>query len=170
MERMRGRVLAWVGGAVAVAAAVVLGVYFAVEGLGKADKVAGVAGTFIGLAGLVASVYGIFQARREASGSSASAVRGGQSVTDTRVAGGVTQVEGVTGSVRIGGAPTHSSAAPPAPAPAAPSSASGLTPSGVSAQVPEASGPGGGQSVTNSQVGGDVTQVDGVDGDVDIDR
>jgi len=84
---MRGRVLAWVGGAVAVAAAVVLGVYFAVEGLGKADKVASVAGTFIGLAGLVVSVYGIYQARREARGSSGPAVGGCQSVTGTRTAG-----------------------------------------------------------------------------------
>jgi hypothetical protein len=170
MEGMRGRVLAWAGAAVAVAAAVVLGVYFAVEGLGKADKVASVAGTFIGLAGLVVSVYGIYQARREDPGSSAPTVGGGQSVTGTTTAGGVTQVKDVTGSVRISGAPTHSSAAPPAPAPAAPSSASGLTPSGVSVPVPEASGPGGGQSVTNSQSGGEVTQIEGVGGDVDIDR
>ena len=76
----------------------------------------------------------------------------------------------VKGSVRKGRAPTQSSAAPPAPAPAAPSSASGLAPSGMSEPVPEASGPGGGQSVTNSQSGGEVTQVEGVDGDVDIDQ
>src|SRR5262245_31048094 len=117
---MRGRVLAWAGGAVAVAAAAVLGGYFAGEGLGKADKVASGAGTFIGLAGLVVSVYGIFQARHDARGSSASAMGGGQSVTGTSSVGGITQVKAVRGSVRKGGPPTHSSAAPPAPAPAAP--------------------------------------------------
>ena len=79
MAGMRGRVLAWAGGAVAVAAAVGLGVYFAVAGLDKADKLASVASMFIGLAGLVASVYGMLQARRDAPGSSSAAVEGGQS-------------------------------------------------------------------------------------------
>ena len=160
--------LAWAGGAVAVAAVAGLGVYFAVAGLDKADKLASVAGTFIGLAGLVVSVYGIFQTRREAPGSSAAG--SGQSVTGSTVAGGVTQVKGVTGSVRIGGVPTHSSTAPPASAPAAPSSVSELTPSGAPEAVSEASEPAGRQSVADSQAGGEVTQVDGVGGDVDIDR
>jgi hypothetical protein len=169
MVGMRGRVLAWAGGAVTVAAAAGLGVYFAVAGLDKADKLASVAGAFIGLAGLVASVYGVVQARRDAPGSSSAAVEGGQSVAGSTVARGVTQVRGITGSVRIGDAPSPSAAAPAAPASPVPST-SGLAPSGVPEPVPEAPGRGGGQSVTDSQVGGDVTQVDGVGGDVDVDR
>lgn len=169
MVGMRGWVLAWAGGAVTVAAAAGLSVYFAVAGLDKADKLASVASAFIGLAGLVASVYGIFQARRDAPGSSA-AVEGGQAVAGSTVARGVTQVRGVSGSVRTGNAPSPSAPAPAAPASPVLSSTSGLAPSGVSEPVPEAPGRGGAQAVTDSQVGGDVTQVDGVGGDVEVDR
>src|SRR6266496_2770325 len=166
MVGMRGHVLAWAGGAVTVAVAAGLGVYFAVAGLDKADKLASVAGAFIGLAGLVASVYGMVQARRDAPGSSSAAGEGGQSVAGSTVARGVTQVSDVTGSVRIGDAPSSSPVAPAAPASPVPSSTSGRPLSGVVG----APGGGGGQSVTDSQVGGDVTQVDGVGGDVDVDR
>ena len=113
--------LAWAGGAVTVAVAAGLGVYFAVAGLDKADKLASVAGAFIGLAGLVASVYGMVQARRDAPGSSSAAGEGGQSVAGSTVARGVTQVSDVTGSVRIGDAPSSSPVAPAAPASPVPS-------------------------------------------------
>jgi hypothetical protein len=165
---MRGRLLAWAGGAVAVAAAVGLGVYFAVAGLGKADQLGSVVGIFTGLAGLVVSVYGVVQGRREGPSSCPAAAKG-QSVAGSTVTGGITQVRGVTGSVRIGGPPS-SSAAPPAAAPSVPSPAPGLAPPGAPEPVFEAPGRGDGQSVTDSQVGGDVTQVDGAGGDVDVDR
>jgi hypothetical protein len=164
---MRERVLAWAGGGIAVAVAAGLGVYFAVAGLGKAGQLASVASMFIGLAGLVASVYGVVQARREGSGSSLAAAED-QSVAGSTVEGGITQVRGVTGSVRIGNAPWLS-AAGAAAAPPVRSPTSGLALS-VPKPVPEAPGGGGGQSVTDSQVGGGVTQVDGAGGDVDIDR
>ncbi|GAA3937597.1 hypothetical protein GCM10023085_18700 [Actinomadura viridis] len=61
---MRGRVLAWVGGAVAVAAVAGVAVYLASVGLDKADKWASVGGLFIGLAGLSLTVNGVVRARR----------------------------------------------------------------------------------------------------------
>ena len=91
MAGMRGRVLAWAGGTVAVAAAAGLGVYFAVAGLDKADKLASVASMYIGLAGLVAAVYGMVRARGDAPGSSSAAVEGDQSIAGSTVAGGVTR-------------------------------------------------------------------------------
>jgi hypothetical protein len=166
MAGMRGGVRAWAGG-VAVAAAVVgLGVYFAVAGLGKASELAGVVGAFIGLAGLVVSVYGVRQAHRDASPLSAA---GGQSVTRSRATGGITQVRGVKGSVRIGDVPP-SAATPPARA----ADASAPSPGQPAADAPEpageAPGPAGGQSVTDSEAGGGITQIDGAGGDVDVGR
>ncbi|MFF5261226.1 hypothetical protein ACFY4C_19980 [Actinomadura viridis] len=61
---MRGRVLAWAGGAVAVAAVVAVAVYLASVGLDKADKWASVGGLFIGLAGLSIAINGAVRARR----------------------------------------------------------------------------------------------------------
>jgi hypothetical protein len=102
MAVMRERVLAWAGGAIAVAAAGGLAAYFAVAGLGRATDVASVVAMFIGLAGLAVSIYGLYQARREPARSSAGA---GQTVTGSAVAGNVTQISGVTGNLHIGGAP-----------------------------------------------------------------
>ncbi|WP_438361837.1 hypothetical protein [Micromonospora sicca] len=128
-----------------------LGSFLAVQGLDKAGKWAGVFGVFVGLAGLGLSVSGAVGARRQSRG---------QSVTDSSVGVGVTQVRGVRGNVRIG---------PSAPAPA--------TPSAPAAPQPPIAGPRadgvptwGGQSVTRSWTTGPVRQVDGVDGDVDVDR
>lgn len=123
------------------------GVWGAVADLDAADKVASVVGGLCAVMGLALSAYGVVLARR---GSGLS----GQSVTGSTVGGGVTQVRGVQGNLRIGPA----GAVPPGPVvpPPAP-----FTPSVVQP---------GGQSVTGSQVAGPVHQVEGVGGDADIDR
>jgi hypothetical protein len=100
MVGMRKRMLAWAGAGIALAAAAGLGAYFAVAGLGKASDVASVITMFIGLAGLAASVYGIYQARRDTPRSSEEG--GDQMVADSTVAGNVTQIRGVTGDIHIG--------------------------------------------------------------------
>jgi hypothetical protein len=53
-----------VGGALAVIAAIAMGVYFTAVGLDEADKIASAIGAFIGLAGLVLAIYGTVRARR----------------------------------------------------------------------------------------------------------
>jgi hypothetical protein len=161
MVGMRGRVLAWASGVVAVGVAAGLGVYFWVVGLDKADKSASVAGAFVGLAALVVSIYGVV---REHRGAGASPRVGGLSVSDSTVDGGVTQVKGVTGNVRISGVGQQRSAPVAGPDPV-PSSAAGSPP-----QAGSDDGAAGGQSVGGSQVGGEVTQVDRVGGDAEIDR
>jgi hypothetical protein len=81
---------------------------------------------------------------------------GHQSVADAVAGGGVTQVRGVDGSVRLG---TPSVGPPPMP-------------SSVTVLPPSSSVEGGddGQSVTRLWTAGPVRQVDDVGGDVDIDR
>ncbi|MET8869252.1 hypothetical protein ABZW11_40520 [Nonomuraea sp. NPDC004580] len=56
---MSRRALVWSGSAVAVVALAGLVVYVARAGLDEADKLAGVIGAFVGLAGLGVSVYGM---------------------------------------------------------------------------------------------------------------
>ncbi|MDQ3405414.1 MAG: hypothetical protein M3548_18820 [Actinomycetota bacterium] len=129
------------GGLALVGAGVVV---FVVVGLDRADKLASVTGVFVGLAGLAVAVYGVMLARR---GSAAA----GQVVGSSTVGGGVTQVRGVKGAVRIG------PVTPSAPsAPNLPSSAPSASP--------------GDQSVTGTRTSGPVRQVDDVGGDVDINR
>jgi hypothetical protein len=169
MAGMRGRVLAWAGGVVVVAAAAALGAYFAVAGLDQAGKVSSVAVMFIGLAGLVVAAYGIVRAHRDVQNPSAAAPEGGQSVDDSTIAGGVTQIRKVKGSVRLGTPPPRS-AAPEPGSPASSSAAPRPAPSGASEPASGTPGTGGGQSVTGSQAGGEVRQVDDVGGDVDVDR
>ncbi|MEV4343279.1 hypothetical protein AB0J83_02190 [Actinoplanes sp. NPDC049596] len=137
---MRGWVPAVAGGVLVVG----LGVFLAVQGLDRADKVASVLGLFVGLAGLGLTVTGAFGARRGS---------GGQSVTDSAIGGDVAQVRGVSGSVRIGPAPAAE--APPPPSASSP---------------PAGHGSGDAQSVTRSSAKGPVRQVGDVGGDVEIDR
>jgi hypothetical protein len=120
MGAMAGRVLAWVGGVVALAATVGLCVLFAVVGLDKANELAGVVSALLALAGLVVSVCGLVAASRAAGPAAVmpapgnmppaapaitepSGMRGGgQSVTGP-VFGGVTQIKDVGGDVSLGG-------------------------------------------------------------------
>jgi hypothetical protein len=155
-DRMRRWVVAVVGG-VPVAG---LGVFLAVHSLDKADKWASVFGLFVGLGGLGVAVAGVVSARRHT---------GGQSVTDSTIGGGVAQVGGIRGNVRIGPgtAPGTPRVSPPPPSPSPPPP----SPVPSAAASPRANtGDGDGQSVTRSSTAGPVRQVDDVGGDVELDR
>lgn len=164
---MRGRVLVWAGGVAAGAAVVALGVYFAVAGLGKASELAGVAGVFIGLAGLVVAVYGVRQAHRDAVTSSEP---GGQSVTRSTAGSGITQVRGVKGSVRVGDVPPAAAVLSAGTTAGDPVASPGQSAPDTPELADESSEVRGGQSVTDSQTGGGITQIDDVGGDVDVGR
>ena len=58
MHGMPGRVVKWVGGLLTLLTAAGMGAYFLKVGLDKADKLAGVIGAFIALAGIALTVYG----------------------------------------------------------------------------------------------------------------
>ncbi|WKU46093.1 hypothetical protein Q3V23_19620 [Streptomyces sp. VNUA116] len=142
---MTGQVQAQWGGAAAAAAVVGLGVYFAVAGWDAAQRWATVLGLFVGLAGLWVAVAGLRRGRREAAA-------GGQGVVGSSVGGGVTQVHGTCGNVRIrhAGEPGAASGTPLPPGPASSS--------------------GSGQTISGSAVGGPVDQVRETGGDVDIEQ
>jgi hypothetical protein len=145
---MRKWVVSFAGGVLVAG----LGMFLAVQGLDRADKLASVLGLFVGLAGLALAVVGAVGARQRA---------GGQSVTDSTIGGGVAQIHGVRGSVRIG--PGAAPVVPPAPVPPLPAAPPVAPPS-------QADGAGGGQSVTRSATAGPVRQVGDVGGDVELDR
>ncbi len=128
-----------------------LGAFLAIQGLDKADKWASVLGLFVGLAGLGLTVAGTVGARRHT---------GGQSVNDSMIGGGVAQVRGVRGSVKIGSDASPAAAPSPAASPAPPSA------------PPPHSGTDGsdGQSVTRTSTAGPVRQIDDVGDDVELDR
>ncbi|WP_327009724.1 hypothetical protein OHA72_22340 [Dactylosporangium sp. NBC_01737] len=129
-----------------------VGVLLGMTRLDDADKWGSVIGGIVALVGLPMTAYGLVLARRQRTSA------GGQSVTDSAIGGGVAQVRGVRGNVRIGG-----SAAPGAGAPGQPSAAR-RRPSSASPSGPD------GQSVAGSWTAGPVRQIDDVGGDADIDR
>ena len=160
---MSAKATAWLGGVVVLVAAAGMGVYLGVAGLSKASELAGVISGFVGLAGLAVAAYGVIQAHRDAVTPTLQGPPASQSVTSTG-ARAVTQVKDATGSVRIG---PSSHAVPPA----------SLLPAPPKTQMPPEPSPGppadatsGAQAVTNSDVSGAVTQVEGVGGDVEIDQ
>ena len=177
---MGSRFLIWSGVAVAVAATAGLAALFAVAGLGRADEVASVVGAFIGLAGIGVSVYGLVQARSDAGPGPADDDADRQAVSGSTVSGRTVQVSKSAGGVTVRPSPrapvppaataagTQDAAAPTAAAPtaAAPTAAA---PTAAAPTAP-ASGAGykPGQSVSDSRVGGDVVQIAGADGDVEI--
>lgn len=118
--------------------------FLALQGLGDADKWASVLSAVVAVVGLAVGVVTSVGGRPRPG-------RGGQSVTGSTVGGGVRQVRGVGGNVRIG--PASFVSAP---------SATGA-PATDDDDV-------GGQSVQGSQVSGSVDQIDQVAGDVDLDR
>lgn len=146
----RGRVLTWMGVVITLGGCLALGIYFAVLGLDAADKLASVIGAFAAIAGVLLTVIGMVTTRRSRS------VGGGQAVSATGVSGDVTQVAGVSGGVRIGRTDT-----PPMSPPVT---------ENLSTAQPAGAPTSDGQAVTGSSVGGSVTQVQGVEGDVDIDQ
>lgn len=142
------RVVAWMSAIVGGIVLVGLGVFFAVIGLDRADKLASVIGALVGLIGIGLSTYGVVLARR-----AATSLSGGQKVLGSRVGGGLTQVRKARGNVRIG---QDQSAA---------SASSNPRSTGTSFNNTADS-----QAVVDSITKGPVRQIDDVDGDVDIDR
>jgi hypothetical protein len=141
---MTGRALAWTGGLVTAAAVAGLWWYWNRVGFRLNDAL-GWIGAVVGVAGLVAALYGLKTDRRN---------DGGQAVTDSQISGGITQIRGGKKlTIRRN----------------APSSKLGRTPTRPGHGGGQGSADAGdGQSVSGSQVGGHVDQVDGASGDVDI--
>lgn len=146
------RIVRWVPPVVGGAVVAGLGVFLAAAGLDDADKWASVVGLFVALAGLALTGYGLVAARQRTS-----AGRPGQTVTGSAVGGGVTQVRGVGGDLRLGPAPT------PLPGCRPPETASPAPRLSTAADA-------GDQAVTDTWTAGPVRQVDDVGGDADIDR
>ncbi|MET9959410.1 hypothetical protein ABZ128_10060 [Streptomyces sp. NPDC006326] len=142
---MTARVQTWAGGVVATAALVGLAVYLTVVGLDAADKWASVFGLFVGLAGLGVSVAGMRRGEPRPDG---------QSVDGGTVGGGIAQVSGTGGSVRITRRGTWSTS---------PSSTPPTQPDGVEQGS-------GGQRVRGATASGPIDQVQGTAGDVDIEE
>ncbi|WP_218162376.1 hypothetical protein [Streptomyces sp. Ag109_O5-10] len=138
---MSGRTQKWIG--IGSGSAIVVGLvsYFAIVGLDKADKLSSVLGLLLSIASFVMGWLG-YARENEA----------GQSVQNASVGGGVTQVSGTQGNVRIQrrGVPTSPSSGPPSPG------AGGISESG--------------QVVGGSSVGGHVEQVSDTGGDVHIEE
>jgi hypothetical protein len=125
--------------------------FLAVQTLDDADKWASVLSAVVAVVGLLVSVVTMVGARQGPG-------RGGQSVTAATVGGGVRQIHGVGGSVRIG-------SSGPVPAVSLP----GIPAAPATGETGE-DGAGDGQSVSRSQVSGPVDQIDQVRGDVEFDR
>jgi hypothetical protein len=137
------RTMRWVflggGGAIVAAAAT----FLAFQGLEDADKWASVLSFFVGFAGLVVAVFGLLPEKRPAPA---------QSVTGSTIGGGVTQVHGVRGNLRIGSPPAAPRASGPDDA-RPPRPASETT---------------GRQSVAGSDVKGSLNQISEVGGDAEV--
>lgn len=133
----------WVSAVLGGLALVGFGVFLGVANLDRADKLASVAGVFVGAVGLVLSGYGIVLARRALRAPEASAGR--QAVQRVHAAAGVDVIDTVGGSVRLGN----------------PSSRGGAS---AGATTPR---PSGEQVVRDITSGGHIRVVRGVDGDVD---
>jgi hypothetical protein len=133
----------WVGRIAAVVVTAGLIAYLSLVGLNKADKLASVLGLLVAVAALVVPYLLPSSDGHSAKEESA------QSIANTVVGQDLTQVRGA-GVVRVQGpvAPVPMQAAPPA---------AGSVPKGQA-----------GQYVNGVWVGGNLTQVDGADGDVTI--
>ncbi|MET8197996.1 hypothetical protein [Micromonospora taraxaci] len=128
-----------------------LGIFVGVTRLDDADKWGSVVGAMVAVLGLPLTAYGVVLARQPARAESE------QSVSNSVIGGGVTQVGTVRGNVRIGGAawPLPTAACPPVAMPK-----SGAAGTGEPAS----------QAVTGAWTAGPVQQVNDVGGDADIDR
>lgn len=141
MRRRSGWI--WSGRIAAVMVLAGLGAYLASVGLDKADKLASVLSLLVAVAAL-AVPYLLPPSDRDRSGPGSA-----QRVTNTVVGGSLTQARDAK-RVRVHGPVT--SGAPQVPPPSAD-------------PVPEGEG---GQYVSGVWVGGNLTQVDGTDGDITI--
>ncbi|WP_204286386.1 hypothetical protein [Microbispora amethystogenes] len=111
MEVMPGRLSLWAGGLLIVAAVAGTAVYFAVLGLDRADKLASVVGALAAIAGIGLTLCGMFQARREASGSTIRSPAVQNVIIGGSQYGSVLQARDIHRPVRFGapGAPTPES-------------------------------------------------------------
>lgn len=141
---MRRSVGIWGGRAAAAVVVAGLVIYLCLVGLDKADKLASVLGLLVAVAALLGPYL------LPPSGRSDSTSRAEQVVSNAVVGKHLTQLRGAK-SVRVQGGPAPGSALQAAP-PGAPSAAEAK----------------GGQYVNGVWVGGNVTQVDGTDGEVTV--
>ncbi|MEV0900429.1 hypothetical protein [Actinoplanes sp. NPDC049802] len=148
----QGQRRGWIAAGGVLLVAGVIG-FLAVQPLDDADSWGSVLSAIAAVAGLVVGVVGLVGARQ-------SSGHGGQSVSGSTVGGGVRQIRGVGGSVRIGSAGT----VPAGLGPGTPAV------TGAGTDGDDDDGAGGGQSVDRSQIGGSVDQIDQVRGDVEFGR
>jgi hypothetical protein len=90
----------------------------------------------------------------------------GQVVENSTAGGNIDSLRGITGSVRLRETPP--SAPAPEPRPAGPPQ--GMRPPAAGTAAGDAAAADGSQRVSGSQAGGSITQIDGVGGDVTIER
>ncbi|MEH0828306.1 MULTISPECIES: hypothetical protein [unclassified Micromonospora] len=126
---------------------VVLGIYFALRDLDRADKWSSVVGGIVALLGLGLSGYGLLRGRRDGPPS-------GQVIESTTVGGDAAQIRNVRGDLRIGPATARTISAAPS----------------ESIATARDDGQRGSQSVTGSTICGSLHQIDTVGGDTEIDR
>jgi hypothetical protein len=147
MHRRSGWI--WGGRIIAVVTVGGLAIYLLAVGLDRADKLAGVLSLLVAVAALLAP-YLLPTGQPPSAAPTVQAVPGpAQSVTDTVVGGNLTQARDLDG-IRVPDAATPTP--PPGSAPAA---------------SPMSDSPGG-QYVNGVWVGGNLTQIDGADGDVTL--
>ncbi|MEO3813650.1 hypothetical protein ABGB17_32035 [Sphaerisporangium sp. B11E5] len=93
----------------------------------------------------------------------------GQVVENSTAGGNIDSLRGITGNVRLRETPPSAPASEPGPA-----EPGGLPqemrPPAAGTVAGDAGAAGGGQRVSGSQAGGSITQIDGVGGDVTIER
>ncbi|MFD0258873.1 hypothetical protein ACFXKJ_12640 [Kitasatospora indigofera] len=164
---MTARMQAWAGGVVGGAAVVGLVVHLGAVGLDRADKWASVLGLFVAIAGLGLTLAGLRRGRAESAGRSreeapAGGGPSGQSVDASGVGGGIAQVSGTRGSVRI----VHRG--PAAPAPEAPTPTAPTPDDPVGPVRGDGPAPDGPQRVRGTTTTGPLAQVRGTGGDVEI--
>ncbi|GAA5049274.1 hypothetical protein HNP84_004313 [Thermocatellispora tengchongensis] len=162
----------WAGRVAAVIIVAGLVVHLVRVGLDEADKVGSAVGVVLALAALLAPYLLPPRGRPEPEPGPARPADPAQIVEDTTVGGTTVQVAKVTGTLKVGSAPTPR--APAEPKPAEPK------PAGPAAPPAEATAPGataggadgdqgaGGQHVRGSRIGGHLIQAGEIDGDVTI--
>jgi hypothetical protein len=143
----------WAGRGIAVLIVAGLAIYLSQAGLDSADKLASVLGCLVAVIALLAPyLLPPPESPTDAPSISTEAAKPTQLVRDAAVGGNLTQVRNMTGHLRIQGA-SASAASPIIPPPARP--------------VPNHEEPGG-QSADGVWVGGNLSQIDGADGDATI--
>lgn len=158
--RRRNSIGRWLGRAAALLIITGVAAYLLSVGLDRADKLASALSLLVGLLALSATYL------LPAPGADARE-GGSQTVDRSEVGGRLVQARRIAGSLRAARGPRPTTPAPPA--------APGSWPPAPGEQSPGEHPPGGrppagpgAQRVEGTRVGGDLTQVDGVDGEVSL--